>query len=285
VLHDQAKWYQDLASSLRFTVAALLIQHHIKGQHFLSEHVRIGDLLRHAGLRSSGFHHTMTVLIMLISPMQPGVLDVERIKAIHQAMKRFHWWLTGPEDLPACAALAYCPGSAAEIVSRTEACYLLLKETGLSRGDHLQMAANLLPLSGLDADVVVGRYRALKHRIEERNHDLVPADYEAIAVLCLLDHAPDPIVDRLLSVGRELELLQAEVGPVTNLIIAADLVCLDLMRFDRAMRPVHDAHGASTMLRSLHLYHLATAAMLSHIEADIPLPMMGLPGAGWPAQA
>ena len=283
-LQAQAKWYQDLGSPLRFTIAALLIQHHIKLKDFLGEHARLGDMLHAAGLRTSGFHHTMTVLIMLISPesIHPGMLEVERVIAVYHDMKRFHWWLTGPEDLPACAALAQCRGSAAEVVSRTEACYLLLHEAGLSQGDHLQTAANLLPLTGLDADAAVGRYRALKTRIEAQAHPLVPVDYEAIAVLSLLDHDPQVVVDRLLAVRQELDLLQPEVMGSANLIVAADLTCLDLLRFDRAMQPLQQTRGEPALRHALHMFNLATHAMLSRIDVDLPLPALGYAGAEWP---
>ena len=283
-LASHAKWYQDLASPLRFVVAAMLIQHHIKVHDFLAEHGRIAALLHQVGLRSSGFHHIMTVLILMIAPehIGCGMLEAERLKAIHLAMKRFHWWLTGVDDLPACAALAQCHGSAIEVVTRAEACYQLLHESGLARGDHLQTAANLLPLTGLDADAAVARYRALKSRLESHEGTLLPSHYEVLSLLSLLDHDPETVIGRLLAVHQELKLFQPDVQTAANLIIAAELTCLDLVRFDRAQRPLIGTTGEPAMRRSLHTFRLAAAAMLSLIDVDLSLPTTTMSMVGWP---
>lgn len=283
-LAAHAKWYQDLASPQRFAVAAMLIQHHLKVHDFLAEHARIGDLLREVGLRSSGFHHTMTVLVLMLSPehLGCGALEAERLKAIHLGMKRFHWWLTGVDDLPACAALAQCHGSAIEVVARAEACYQLLHASGLHRGDHLQTAANLLPLSGLTPDAAVARYRALKVRLEADDGKLLPTHYEVMSLLSLLDHDPQMVVARLLAVRQELALFQPDVAPAANLIIAADLTCLDLLRFDRAQQPLAGTAREPDMRRALHGYRIAAAAMLSRIDVDLMLPATGVLGSEWP---
>ena len=285
-LASHAKWYQDLASPLRFAVAAMLIQHHITVHEFLAEHARIAEVLERVGLRSTGFHHTMTVLILMIAPehLGCGMLEAERLKAIHLSMKRFHWWLTGVDDLPACAALAQCHGSAIEVVTRAEACYQLLHESGLSRGDHLQTAANLLPLTGLDPDAAVARYRALKSRLEARDGTLLPTHYEVLTLLSLLDHDPETVIGRLLAVRQELQLFQPDVVAAANLIIAADLTCLDLVRFDRAQQPLIGTTGEPAMRRSLHTFRLAAAATLSRIDLDLALPATGMFEAGWPQQ-
>jgi len=279
-----AKWYQDLASPLRFVVAAMLVQNQIKFGTFINEHARIAELLHRVGLRSHGFYHTTTVLILMSAPDSAGcdLPEAERLKAIHQSMKRYHWWLTGVDDLPACAALAQCRGSAIEVVARAEACYQLLHDSGLVRGDHLQTAANLLPLSGLDPDAAVARYLALKSRLESREGTLIPSHYEVLSLLSLLDHDPETVIGRLLAVHQELALFQPDVQPAANLIIAAELSCLDLVRFDRAQQPLSGTTAEPAMWRSLHTFRLAAAAMLSRIDVDLSLPKTTTSMVAWP---
>jgi hypothetical protein len=197
-------------------------------------------------------------------------------------MKRCHWWLTGPDDLPACAALAHSHGSAIEVVNRTEACYQLLHASGLQRGHHLQTAANLLPLGGLAPDVAVARYRGLRSRLEADQGPLSPTHYEALSLLSLLDHEPGVVVDRLLAVFRELQLFQPDVVAAANLIIAADLTCFDLARFDRAQQSLARGPREAEMLRALHTFRVAAAASLSRIDVDLALPATGLSMVGWP---
>lgn len=283
-LASHARWYQDLDSPQRFVIAAMLIEHHIMVYDFLAEHGRIAALLDQVGLRSSGFHHDMTVLILMISPEHVGctILEAERLKAIYLAMKRFHWWLTGVDDLPACAALAQCHGSAIEVVTRAEACYQLLHESGLARGEHLQTAANLLPLTGLGPDVAVARYRALKSHLESREGTLQPSHYEVLSLLSLLDHAAETVINRMLGMHQELKLFQPDVKAAANLILAADLTCLDLARFDRAQRMLSGTAGESSMWRSLHTHRIAAAAMVSRIDIDLTLTLTDLSTVGWP---
>lgn len=283
-LAAHAKWYQDLASPARFAVAALLLLHHLPFRDFIAEHSRSAELFGEVGLPNSGFNHTLTVLILLITPNRHmrSMLEAGRLKAIHSGMKSYHWWLTGPEDMPACAALAQCHGSAEEIVARTEVCYRRLHEAGLNIGDHLQTAANLLPLAGTDPDASVTRYRALKSALEAREVTLLPAHYESLSLLTLLDHRPETVVDRMLAVLNELDLLQPEVLISANLAIAADLTILDLMRYDRDLRPLHDAHGAQTMLHNLHVFNLASIAMLGRVSGELAMPAMEALAAEWP---
>ena len=175
-----------------------------------------------------------------------------------------------------------CHGSAEEIVARTEVCYRRLHEAGLNIGDHLQTAANLLPLAGTDPDASVTRYRALKSALEAREVTLLPAHYESLSLLTLLDHRPETVVDRMLAVLNELDLLQPEVLISANLAIAADLTILDLMRYDRDLRPLHDAHGAQTMLHNLHVFNLASIAMLGRVSGELAMPAMEALAAEWP---
>lgn len=270
-LHAQATWFRDLASPLRFVIAAQLIQRNIRVHDFVGEHARISDLLRTAGLISTGFHHTMTVLMLINSPSgsDGAGQNVERLKYIYSNLKRFSWWLISETDLPTCAALVHCQGTAEDVVRRTEACNLQLKNAGLTPGDHLQTAASLLPLTGLAADDALGRYLELKNEFESRSAALLPIDYETIAVLSLLDHDPRLVINRLLAVRHELELLQPEAMRATNLIIAADLTCLDLIRYDRSFTPITRAHEDPAMRNLLRAFQLATSAVVSRIDLDL----------------
>lgn len=283
-LHAQATWFRDLASPLRFVIAAQLIQRNLRVHDFLGEHARISDLLRTAGLMSTGFHHTMTVLMLIssLSGSDGAGQSVERLKYIYFNLKRFPWWLISVTDLPTCTALVHCQGTAEDVVRRTEACNLQLKNAGLTPGDHLQTAACLLPLTGLAANDATGRYLALNNEFESRSAPLLPTDYETIAILSLLDHDPQLIVDRLLTVRQELELLQPEAMRATNFIIAADLTCLDLIRYDRAMAPIAMTRDEPVMRNLLRAFQLATSAVASRIDQDLTVAASDTADADWP---
>ena len=64
-------------------------------------------MFRDARLRRGGIYETMAILVLRIArDKKPVTADVvERFRAIYEEMKRHHWWLTGPNDFPACAML------------------------------------------------------------------------------------------------------------------------------------------------------------------------------------
>lgn len=283
-LAKHAAWYESLASPARFVVAAMLIQHHVPVHEFIAEHRRLGELFREVGLRHGGFAHTIAVLILHFAPERKpmSMLEAERLKAIYDQMKKFHWWLTGPEDLPACAALAQCEGTAEAVVARAEDAYQQLHRAGLVRGEHLQTAANLLPLAGVPIDVVVRRYLALRASLEASAGPLDPERYDALALLSLLDHRPDLVAQRVVAVRKELELFQPEHVGISTFALAADLAFLDLVRLGSDQEPHGDAQGMAGMLRTLHTYHVASAVLVSQLDIELDRPVGGVPPSGWP---
>jgi hypothetical protein len=284
VLRDHTDWYRRLASSVRFVVAALLIQHHIPVRDFLGECARTGELFHEVGLRHGGFSETMAVLILRLAQGQRAVtlLEVERIKAIYDRMKGFHWWLTGPHDLPACAALALCPGSAEVVSGLSEAAFQDLYGGDLAKGRHLQTAANLLPVTGLHRGEAIGRYRAIKTALEVRDGVLAQECYDALVVLTLLERPVELIVTRLRAIEAELDLLQPALSGSANFLISADLAFLDLVRFGRDNEALTEPHAAAAMLRSLHAFHIISVVLVSEVRAEVIYPAAALGGAGWP---
>lgn len=282
-LLSKAHWYQTLASPARFVIAAMLIQQHIPVADFIAEHARISGLMTRVGLRHGKFHETIAVLILLMSPDQPvGLLEIERVKAIYDQMKRFHWWLTGPSDLPACAALAQCPDSAQVMMARVEDAYQLLHGAGMPTGKRLQTAAHLLPLAGPDLNQTVARYRGLAAALVERTGMLTDVHYDPLALLTLLDHEPRMVIDRMVAVSSELSLFQPEGYGEVNILIASDLTVLDLVRNSRNLTPITHPHAAADMLRMVHAYHLASAVLVSQIDPSVVDFVGGAVSAPWP---
>ncbi len=268
-LLKQSPWYHTLASPVRFVVASMLIQHHIRVADFTTEHAHVESLMSSVGLRHERFYEVIAVIILLMTPghRSATMTEIMRLKAIYDHMKSFHWWLTGPDDLPACAALAQCPGPAGELVKRVESAYQQLHSTGILTGERLQTAANLLPLAGPDIDQTVLRFRGLADALITRIGALNETYYDPLALLTLLDHDPELVVGRLTAVNRELDLFQPESVGEVNFLIASDLTFLDLMRCDRQLQPFTRPAAAAFMLDALHAFHLGSAVLLSQVDA------------------
>lgn len=277
-------WYQVLASPARFVVAAMLIQHRIPVADFITEHAHVTAMMNEIGLRHSRFHEIITVIIIMMTPghRSSSILEIERIKAIYVQMKGYHWWLTGPDDLPACAALAQCPGSPELLGDRVEDAYQQLLEAGIPVGEHLQTAANLLPLSGLDIGPTVRRFKNLIATFKERKGVLTESNYDPMAMLSLLDLEPELVIDRLLAVAGELDLFQPDGHGESNMLIACDLTFLDLVRGNQQHATLSESHPTPHVLDSLHAFHLASAVLVSQMKFDL-FQLNGLNGVPqWP---
>lgn len=279
-LLTQADWYKPLASPLRFVVAALLLKQHTRLHDFLGEYHRVGDMLDKIGLRHGGRYEPLTVLILISAPEHDAfsMIEAERLKVLHAQLKKFHWWLTGKDDLPAIAALAQIPGSAEVIAARTEAIYQRLVDAGCMKGDHLQTAAHLLPLTGLGADEAVNRWLSLLRTLESKKVTLHPAHYDALSVLSLLEQPASVVVDRLLAVRNEIDLVTPDLAGESSFTLASDLTALDLIRYRADGTPA----DALALPNRLHALSLATMVQVSQVEIDFSAGAGELPPVAWP---
>ena len=111
----------------------------------------------------AGVYETMAILILRMHALRTPITEttIRRFKAIYDEMKRHHWWLTGPDDFPACAILTGQQESPTRMGETIEEIYQSLRSQGFSTGDPLQTAANILYLSRLDARKAAHRYHDL----------------------------------------------------------------------------------------------------------------------------
>ena len=270
-LHHHVAWFTTAGSSMRYVIAALLLKTNTSLHDFAAAYHRIGDKLDHVGLRHGGRFEPLTILIVHTAPGHSAfsVLEAERLKAIHRRMKTFHWWLTGIDDLPVCAALAQSPETAEAIANKTEAIYQRLAANGCLKGNHLQTAANLLPLTGLSVDEACDRWLALRHDLAEVGRDVQAVHYDALSVLSLLVQPAALVVDRLLEVCRELDFSHPDLAGDSSFTLAADLTALDLVRCDADGDYLRAAEGLAMMLQRMHALTLATMVQVSQVEFDV----------------
>ena len=280
-LLTHVEWYKPLASPLRFVVAAMLLKQHTRLYDFLGEYHRVGEMLDKVGLRHGGRYEPLTVVILMSAPGHDAfsMLEAERLKNLHAQLKKFHWWLTGKDDLPAIAALAQIPGSADVIAASTEAIYQRLTNAGCMKGDHLQTAAHLLPLTGLRPDDAANRWLALMRAMEAAHVTLLPAHYDALAILSQLDQPATTVVERMFAVRRELDLATPDLVGASSLSLAADLTALDFIRYRADGTSLV---SASELPQRMHALSLATTVQISQVEIDFGAGAEALPPVAWP---
>jgi hypothetical protein len=258
-------WFGDLNSSLRFIVSAILVLNRDRASDFLAEVERGRELFRQAGLRRGGIYETIAILILRLQyDLAPITAEaVRRFKAIYEEMKRYHWWLTGPDDFPACAILVGQEAPPGEIGAAIERIYLALNETGFSTGNPLQTAANLLYLSHLDPAVAAERCFELAKGFRQNGVAIWQSDYDELAILTFLSHSPSRVVARVLEHRQGMEELKPKPDRSLTFNLAASIAFLELVQLDENLEAITDAKALMDMQSIINAQQAAAAAAVA----------------------
>jgi hypothetical protein len=262
---DRMRWFKAISPSLRMIIGAMLVLHGDTPDGFLDEHERVQKMFRAVNLRRGGIYEMMAILVLRLSnhlqPITPETID--RFQDLYEQMKRFHWWLIGPDDFPACAALVGQDASAEQIGEEIEAIYQALSARGMSKGDPLQTAANLLYLAHRNPELVADQYAALADGFRAADVSVWQSDYDELAILSFLDHTPQHIVDSVLSYRSEMEQLRPKPDRSMTFNLASSIAFLDLVKLDHNLKQITDAKALMDMQAIIAAQQAAAAAAAS----------------------
>lgn len=242
-LDARIAWSQGVSASVRILIAAQLVKHGDTADAYLDEVVRVRAMFRAARIRNGGVYEYLAVLVLrrtLGRAVEDG--DVARFAAIFEAMKRHHWWLTGPEDFPACAMLVTRPEDPASIGAGTDAVYRALHEQAdLWRGDPLQTAANVLYLANVPPLEVAGRFMLLREELGRRGVRVGQRQYDEVAILCFLAWPVEKIGATVLEFRDRMREAVSWLGKADALSLAASLAFVRLAGQDGTLASLADA--------------------------------------------
>ena len=259
-LKARTGWFGPLRSSVRFVVAAALLR---RGEHvgrFCDEVERVGQMFRDAGLRRGSIYEVLAILILQgedgerIEPAQ-----VARFAKAYASMKEHHWFLTGPDDYPACALLARRDESVAETARRVEGFYDGLRAAGLPRGEALQLASHLLCVNPAAPQTVLARFRALHAGFRGAGIAMWQADFDELAVLTLLEHPPAVVVERVTRHREVMRGLRPKPDSLQTFSLACDTAFLSLVAEMGAAGAI-DATAVMLVQSAIAAQHAAAAA-------------------------
>ncbi len=258
-----------LDSGLRFIVASMMLAHGDTARGFLSAVKRARKLFREAGLRRAGVFETMAILILRMQAKQAPITEktIRRFKALYEEMKRHHWWLTGPDDFPACAILTGQEESPVRIGETIEGFYQALGSHGFSKGDPLQTAANILYLSQLDARKAARRYRDLADGFRGNKVAIWQSDYDELAILTFLDHPASRIVEHVLRNREAMKAIRPQPDRSLTFNLAASITFLELVRVDRNLQTITNVKALLDMQAIISAQQAAAAAACASASA------------------
>lgn len=258
----ESGWFGTLNSQLRFVVGTLLVLHEDNAADFLVEVRRVRDLFREVSLRRSAIYETMAILILRMQAEKKPIqmTAVNRFRDIYEEMKRHRWWLTGPEDFPACAMLVGRDGLPGTIGADIEAIYQALQAAGFTSGDPLQTAANILYLAGMGPEAVARRYHELAEGFRENGVSIWQSDYDELAILTFLKHPAQRVIDTVLQHREVMKTLRPKPDRLLTFNLAASVTFLELVRVDVNLRMITDAKALLDMQAIINAQQAAAAA-------------------------
>jgi len=258
-----------LDAGLRFIVASMLLGRGDTARGFLTAVKRTRRMFREIGLRRAGVYETMAILILRMHAKRAPITEttIRRFKAIYEEMKRHHWWLTGPDDFPACAILTGQEESPVRMGETIEEFYQALGSQGFSKGDPLQTAANILYLSRLDARKAARRYRDLADGFRSNRVAIWQSDYDELAILTFLDHPASRVVERVLKNREAVKGIRPQPDRSLTFNLASSITFLELVRVNRNLKVITDVKALLDMQAIISAQQAAAAAACASASA------------------
>jgi hypothetical protein len=230
-------WHSALSSQLNLVWAAQLVRRGVDPEAFYDEFLQMRGLFRAGGVRRDEPREAIAALLLrdVVDGGVAGSDEVTRLRAIYEALKGHHWFLTGADDLPACALLVGEVGTAATIADGVEAIYEALQGVGLSPGDPLQRVAMNLYLGPRGG--ACERVGALRGAFLEAEQPIRPLEYPGLSLLGLLTEVGAASLSAEVGELKERIIIDLGVTPGQAFNIAASFVYLrDAGADPRALR-------------------------------------------------
>jgi len=260
-IKEHSGWFGELNSPLRFIVSTMLLLSGDKAVNFLSEVERVRTIFRKVKLRRGAIYELMAILLLRQKAELQAIPDnaIDRFKAIYEQMKEYHWWLTGPDDFPACAMLVGQEGTPENICYRIEKIYQALSSRKFTKGDPLQTAANILFLTHLDSEEIAIRYFNLAQEFKSAGVRIWQSDYDELAILSFLDHTAQRIVGNVLSNREMMKELKPRPDPSMTFNLAASITFVHLVQLDKDANRLTDLKALMDMQQVINAQQAAAA--------------------------
>jgi hypothetical protein len=262
-------WTSSVADAVRLVLAATLVRTGESPDEFVAANALVQSLMRTAKVRRAGVHELIAAMILRrVVHGEPELHHVERMRGIYECMKHHHWFLTGPEDLAACAMLIGREGTPDQIGDHVEAIYRRLKDAPkIWGGDELQTAASVLGLVALAPEEAAARFLAIATALRDRGIKVRGAEYDEVAVLAFLPRSAALIAERVAAMRDRIiaELAWHESDMGTSL--AADLAFVEMLQAEPDAR-VGALADAKILLDMQSIVAMRQASSMSTVVAS-----------------
>lgn len=262
-LRERLAFFSQVSPAIQLLAAAVVLQRGDQPEALLAEVVRVRKMMRELRMRREEVYEFVAILAMRIrnalAPIEQP--QVQRLHDIYAQMKAHHWFLTGPEDYPACAFLAGQARSPRDIGARANAVYEGLRTRANAwRGDPLQTASNMLVLSPLEPVELVDRFVTLATELDAAGIRVRQAEYDEVAVLCFLAQPAKLIVEAVVDYTTQIRERLRWANKTTAFGLASNLAFVRLLGNDPELGALADAKALLDMQTIIAARQAAAAA-------------------------
>ena len=145
--------------------------------------------------------------------------------------------------------------------------YQALDDQGLSKGNPLQTAANILYLAKLQPRDAARRYRKLADGFRKSGVSIWQSDYDELAILTFLDHPAKRVIDHVLENREAMKALRPKPDRSLTFNLAASVTFLELVRLDRNSKVITDVKTLLDMQAMINAQQAAAAAAAASAAA------------------
>lgn len=167
------------------------------------------EKMRAEGFRSSEFTYIAAYLM-------EDYMDVGRVKAIYEGMKKYHHFLTSYDDYPAATIIAKQEGEITDLLEISEQYYQALNKNGFYKGNDLQFLANMLVMKGSFNQELVHTVITATDELRRNGIKVKQMHYPSLGVIALAGN-----IQEVVSYTIELRELKAFKWYKDMAIIAA----------------------------------------------------------------
>jgi hypothetical protein len=262
-LRERLAFFSQVSPAIQLLAAAVVLQRGDQPEALLAEVTRVRGMMRELRMRREEVYEFVAILALRIrnalAPIEQP--QVQRLHDIYAQMKKHHWFLTGPEDYPACAFLVGQARSPQEIAARANAVYEGLRTRANAwRGDPLQTASNMLVLSPLEPDELVDRFVTLATEFDAAGIRIRQAEYDEVAVLCFLAQPANRIVEAVVDYTTQIRERLRWANKATAFGLAGNLAFVRLLGNDPELGALADAKALLDMQTVIAARQAAAAA-------------------------
>ena len=248
-LREGLSFFSGVSAEIQLLAAAVILQRGDEPETLLEEVHRVRGMMRDLGMRRSEVYEFVAILAMRIrGGLAPIQIDqLRRMHDIYEQMKVHHWFLTGPDDYPACAFLTGSDQSPEAIAGRANDIYEGLRARANAwRGDPLQAASNMLALSPLEPRELVDRFVTLATPLAA-HVPIGQSEYDEVAVLCFLAQPSQVIVDTVVGYTAQIRERLRWENTRSAFGLAANLAFVRLLGNDPKLGALADAKALLDM--------------------------------------